>query len=536
MIKTLYIKNFILMDEIFLDFTDGFNVLLGETGAGKSIIIKAIDVALGAKVSKEVLKNQEKHALIEAVFENDGVETVISREISTTGTKCRINGALVNLESVKEEREKLIDIHTQFQTYAYIGQKFHIELLDLYIKAKNSNFVSLLTDYGKNYKRYLEITNLLEKNKSQADSNKERIEFLKFQINEIETAAVKENEEEELKGEIEVLSNVQELKELSYGTYWTLSGEDGSIIEVLGKLGYNVSKIKDFDKEAGEIEESFFGALESLRDVSNSLRSYSEALEDNPERLDEANERLETIQKLKRKYGDIFNSYEKFRLELKNLESENYTTEELEKEIEILKPVISNKAQELNSIRKDFALELSKIITAELKKLEFDRPVFEIQVDETDLNLKGKNRVEFMITTNAAKDLAPLVKVASGGEISRIMLALKTVFAHVDKISTVIFDEIDTGISGKTSISVANEIYELSKSIQVFAITHQPIIASKAKSVYWISKVQLANDTRVDVKKLGFDGKIQALAQMSSGEINEKSLNFARELVEKAGV
>ena len=535
MIKTLYIKNFILIDELLLNFSDGFNVLLGETGAGKSIIIKAIDTVLGAKTSKDVLKDDAKHALIEITFDTNGIETVISREISTTGTKCRINGALVNLDSIKEEREKLIDIHTQFQTYTYIQQKYHIDLLDSYIESKEKTYKEVLLKQQNEYKRYLEAKTKLEKLKTDTNNNLERIEFLKFQIDEIEKAEIKDNEEEELNNELEILSHIQEIKELSYGAYWALGGEDNSITEALSKIGYNISKLKDFDKELSETEENYFNALEILRDISSTLRSYSESLEDNPQRLDELNERLELIEKLKRKYGNINETYEKLTGELKELEQADVTFEELEIEVDTLYESMNINSDIIDKLRQKYAVELSGLITDELKKLEFEKPEFKVEVTEAPLNIKGKNSVEFMITTNAAKDLSPLVKSASGGEISRVMLALKTVFSGVDKVQTVIFDEIDTGISGKTSISVANEIYNLSKTAQVFAITHQPIIASKAKNAYWVSKKQLENNTAINVLKLDAEGKIKALAQMSSGVVDEKSMTFAKELIQKAG-
>ena len=533
MIKTLFIKNFILIDEMFLDFTEGFNVLLGETGAGKSIIIKAIDVALGAKTSKEAVKNPEKNALVEITFEENGKETVISREISQTGTKCRIDGALVNLEAVKEERERLIDIHTQFQTYTYIQKKYHIELLDLYIENKESEYKALLIKQEKEYKRYKEACSLLNRIKNQSSDNKEKIEFLKFEIDEIEKAEIQENEEEELNKELEILSNVQELKELSYSSYWALGGEDNSITEALSKIGCNISKIKDYDPNAIEIEENFFSSLENIREISSFLRNYSETLEDNPKRLNEINERLELIQKLKRKYGNIFEAYEKFVAELKALEEENCNSSELEHEIQNLEVSMDENCDKIRNFRTKYADELSQVVENELMKLEFNCPKFKISSTPVALNQKGKDDVEFMITTNLAKELSPLVKVASGGEISRIMLAIKTVFAHVDKVSTVIFDEIDTGISGKTSISVADEIFELSKTVQVFSITHQPIIASKANTAYWISKTQKDNNTIIDATKLDFEGKVMALAQMSSGVVNEKSLSFAKELISK---
>ncbi len=534
MIKTLYIKNFILIDNLLLDFTEGFNVLLGETGAGKSIIIKAIDTVLGAKTSKDVLKDDTKNAMIEITFELNKEELVISREISKTGTKCRINGLLVGLDEIKQTREKLIDIHTQFQTYTYIQQKYHIELLDSYIISKNPSYKNLLEKQESEYRRFFELEKTLDKIKNESANNTDRIEFLKFQVDEIESAEILEGEEENLNKELEILSNVQELKELSYGTYWALSGEDNSILEVLGKLSYNLSRIKEFDNSMAQDEENFYGSIENLKDVAYNLRNYSDSLVDNPQRLDEINERLSLIQKLKRKYGDIFEAHEKLKNELKELQEQNLSYDEIECEIKKLSSSMEENSAKLNDERIKYANELSDVVVLELKKLEFECPDFKIQVDKTQVNSKGKNSVEFLITTNLSKPLAPLVKVASGGEISRVMLAIKTVFAHTDNLSTIIFDEIDTGISGKTSIAVASEIYQLSKSAQVFAITHQPIIAAYAKTSYWISKSQIENNTIVDATKLDMDGKIKALAQMAYGAVDEKSVAFAKELIKNA--
>ncbi len=533
MIKSLLIKNFILIDELFLEFTDGFNVLLGETGAGKSIIIKAIDTVLGAKTSKDILKDSSKHALIEITFEDNACELTISREISNTGTKCRLNGALVTLDEIKNKRENLVDIHTQFQTYTYMMQKYHIELLDSYITSKNKSYGELLEKHSLEFKRYIEVKKLLEHIKNESSSNKDRIEFLKFQIDEIEKADIKEKEEEELSRELEVLSNVQELKGLSYSAFWALGGEEGSVLEVLSKIGRDISKIKDFDPDMEETQESFFSALEILKDTSYTLRNYSDNLQDNPQRLDEISIRLELIEKLKRKYGNIFETYDKLQKELKELENKNLSHEELEKEQTLLETSLEKSSCEIDKIRRASSKELSDKIENELKQLEFDCPKFEIRVDSAPMNSKGKNSVEFYITTNISKGLSPLVKSASGGEISRIMLAIKTVFSNVDKLSAVIFDEIDTGISGKTSVSVSSKLFELSKHLQVFAITHQPIIASKSKSAFLVSKTQKNNNTEVKAKLLDYDGKIKAIAQMSSGTVDEKSLNFAKELILK---
>ncbi len=531
MLKELLIKNFILIDELHLDFKGGFNVFLGETGAGKSIIFKAIDIALGAKTSKDVLNNPEKNALIELTFEDEGEEVVISREISKTGTKPRLNGAMVTLDVINRMREKLVDIHSQHQTYTYIQQKYHIDLLDSYIENTDSEFKSFLSKFREEYLEFKNVTKKLSDIETFEKENTERIEFLKFQICEIEAAEIKEDEEEELNAELDVLSNLENLKELTYGAYYSLNNDDSSILDALNKIKYNVSKASEFDNSLSETESAFIDALETLRDVSNTLRNYSEGLEANPQRLDEINERLELIQKLKRKYGDIFETYEKLKAEFETLQSGFMSCDDLKKRKDELLNSLCELSKNITQKRKENAKNLSILIEEELKALNMECAKFSISVEELENFVSnGKDRVEFLISTNVSKELAPLVKTASGGEISRVMLAIKTVFCNVDKVSTIIFDEIDTGISGKTSVCVANAISKLANSAQVFAITHQPIIASKASDFYFVSKEQ-ADKTSVCVRKLSDDEKPNALAQMALGDVSDNSLTFAKELL-----
>lgn len=534
MLKELLIKNFILIEELKLNFEDGFNVFLGETGAGKSIIFKAIDTALGAKTSKDVLYDTEKNALIELTFEKDGKEIVVSREISKTGTKPRLNGAMVNLETINEVREKLVDIHSQHQTYTYIQPKNHILLLDSYIEANDDDFKNTLKEYKNDYQEFKTVSKTINEIETNEKETLEKIEFLKFQINEIEEAEIKEGEEEELNNELDVLSNLEELKELTFGAYYNLNNEDSSIIDALNKIKYNISKAKEFDNSLLETESTFIDALENLKDVSNTLRNYSESLENNPERLDEINERLEVIQKLKRKYGDVFETYEKLKKELDTLQNGFLSSEDLHKKREELLNSITKSSKNLTEKRTARALELSKLIEEELKSLNMEYAKFLIEVkdgkDENDFNKNGWDKVEFYISTNVSKELAPLAKTASGGEISRVMLAIKSVFSSVDKVSTIIFDEIDTGISGKTSAAVANSISKLSKTAQIFAITHQPIIASKAKNFYLVTKEQ-NEKTEVTVKKAKDEEKPDILARMAMGDVSDNSLTFAKELL-----
>lgn len=542
MIKSVLIKNFILIDELFLEFENGFNVLTGETGAGKSIILKAIDTALGARVSKDVIFDKSKPALVELTFAHSEKdlqnlrefdlceETVISREISLNSQKCRINGALVNLDALKELREHLVDIHSQNQSYTYVMPRYHIELLDAYCSSVDLDFLNNYNRYKKAYSELCEISKKLNSLKENNSKNLQEIDFLKFQLNEIDSAEIYENEEEELNSELEVLSNIQTLKELTYGVYYSLGDDDG-INNALSKLNASLSNAASYDKKLEDVQGSFIEAYENLKFCCDFLREYSQNLEDNPQRLNEINERLSLILKLKRKYGDIFEAREKFAAQLSEIEGDFTSFEEYEKKEKELTIKIQELSKELSSVRKKCALDLSELIVSELRKLELSKAEFEIQIKEKTPDNNGIDDVEFLITTNVSSSLAPLARVASGGEISRVMLAIKTVFAQVDMISSIIFDEIDTGISGKASNAVADAISNLSKSIQVFAITHQPIIAARANAHFLVTKTQ-DEVTKVCVKKLENNNeKLEAIAALASGEVNSISMSFAKELL-----
>ena len=543
MIKSILIKNFILIDELFLEFENGFNVLTGETGAGKSIILKAIDTALGAKVQKDtIFLNKEKPVLIELTFLHSKKdlknlkdfeleeETVISREISQTSQKCRINGALVNLDAIKELREHLVDIHSQNQSYTYVLPKYHIELLDEYCKYCDEEFLDNLAKYENSFKEFSSVSKKLTQLKDNNANNLREIDFLEFQLNEIDTAAIGEGEEENLNSELEILSNIQELKEQTYGIYYSL-GADGGMNDALSKMNAILSNCAACDKKLEEVHNAFIEAHENLKFCSDFLREYSQNLEANPQRLNEINERLSLILKLKRKYGDIFEARENFARQLNEIKGDFSSLEELEARKNELEGELNELSQKISNVRKTRADELSDMIIKELKKLEMPKAEFKIDIKEKEADIKGKDGVEFLITTNISSPLAPLSRVASGGEISRVMLAIKTVFAQVDMVSTIIFDEIDTGISGKASNAVAEEISKLSNDIQVFAITHQPTIAARANAHFVVTKSQ-DDITKVSVKKLSNkEERLEAIASLASGEVNSISVSFAKELL-----
>ena len=530
MLKSLLIKNFILIDETLLSFKKGFNVLCGETGAGKSIIIKALDCVLGAKVSKEMIFDSSKPAYIEAAFELENEELVVSREISAT-SKFRINGIMSNLEEIKEKRELLVDIHSQHQTYTYIQPKNHIILLDNYIVKKSPEYKELLKTCKDTYLEFKETEKRLQNLKENQANNEREIEFLRFQLHELDDAAVRENEEEEIKQELSILSNVQELKEGSYGAYYALYGDNQSIVEALSKIKYEISSCAELDKNLKEAESTLYDAFENLKDCANFLRDYSSGLELNPNRIDELNERISLIQKLKRKYGENLDlERENISKRLNELDNPENNLEALEQNYNDLLASVELLANRISEYRVENALELSKMTAENLKNLQLKEAKFEISVTDKNLAENGKNDVEFLISTNAGQNPMPLSKVASGGEISRVMLALKTIFANIDKIPTVVFDEIDTGISGITSNSVAASILELSKTAQVICITHQPIICAKADNFIWITKTQ-GERTNIKVEILDEEEKLKALAQLASGEVSQQTVEFAKTLV-----
>ncbi len=548
MIKQLKLKNYILIDELIADFDKGLNVITGETGAGKSILISAIDLVFAPRVSKEVIKHGQEKAVIELIIDNTkhdlkkffeengiddlGAEIILSKEITQSSVRTRLNGTLINQEVLKQIKSLFLDIHSQHQTYVFMQPKYHITLLDNYAKEV---YGGLLAEYHGLYKKYIDTKNLLEAAKNSADTTESQIEFLKFQVSEIEAAEIQsETEDEDLNSELEILENAEKLKELTGSSYWAINGDDGSILEALGKIKQNLSKAASMDKNLEEVEQNLVDVIERLRDSGSELREYSQNLDNDEERLNEIQERLFLLDKLKRKYGgtlaDVMETYKKLAEELSGIEFSTQNVEELEKSLKEQLEILTEKAAVITEKRQDYAKVLSVYIQERLEKLELPKARFEISVLPKELAADGADNVEFLISTNVSEDLKPLAKVASGGEISRVMLAIKSIFAQSDDIDTVIFDEIDTGISGKASQSVADEIKELSKYHQIILITHQPIIASKADKHFYVRKSQ-ADETKVDVYVLTGENRIMALAELAGGEINDQSIEFAKSLV-----
>jgi DNA repair protein RecN (Recombination protein N) len=532
-----------LIDELEQDFSSGLNIITGETGAGKSILINAVDIAFGAKAGKEVIKTGADKAVIELtlstkrdlskLFDEYGIdncseEIILSREITQTGSRSRVNGCLVNQEFIKIFREIFIDIHSQHQTYTFLQPKFHIALLDSYIKNPK------LDEYRNGYEKYKTLLSDLENLKTASQKTEEQIDFLKFQVGEIESSELNsKTEDEELENELSVLENVEKLKELTGSAYWSLSGDDGSILDALFNIKSSISKASGLDSSLEGYESQLLDAIETLKDLSSGLRDYSSALENDTERINQIQERLFLLDKLKRKYGGtlekVMETGVKLREELNGIEFSTQNIENLEQEIEKNHQNLMELAQDISSERKLCAKKLSELIVEKLEKLELPKVKFEIGFESCELGINGIDKVEFLISTNVSEGLKPLAKVASGGEISRVMLAIKAIFAQSDNIETVVFDEIDTGISGKTSQSVADEVKELAKYMQIIMITHQAIIASKSDRHFYVKKTQ-GSTTSVEISVLTGESKLRAIAELASGVVSEDSLKFAQTL------
>lgn len=548
MIKQLRIKDYILIDELTANFDNGLNVITGETGAGKSILINAIDIAFAPRVSKDVIKHDKEKAVVELVIENtkhnlaslfeeNGIdylenEIVLTKEITANGVRARVNGTLVNQEFIKQLKNYFLDIHSQHQTYAFMQPKYHINLLDNYAK---ESYGTKLEAYKEKFKEYQSLQSQLENLKTASDMTENQLEFLKFQIDEIDSANIQSTtEDDELNNELEVLENAEKLKELTGSAYWAINGDDGSIMEALSKIKQNISKAASMDKNLEETEANLIDAIERLKDSAGELRDYSQNLDNDTERLNEIQERLFLLDKLKRKYGGtleaVIETFDNLSQELNAIEFSTQNIDELKAKISQIRSELEKSACEITENRRNYSQVLSVLIEEKLEKLELPKARFSISVEPKELSSDGADNVEFLISTNVSEGLKPLAKVASGGEISRVMLAIKSIFAQSDDINTVIFDEIDTGISGKASQSVADEIAELSKYHQIILITHQPIIASRADKHFYIRKSQ-SDETKVEVYVLTGENRIKALAELAGGEINEQSIEFAKSLV-----
>lgn len=554
MLVVLNIKNFALIQELSVEFGAGFNILSGETGAGKSILIDTIDYVLGGKFSKDLIRYGEDKTYVEAVFDIENEEIyklleefsiecedmlVISRETTLSGKSLiKVNGKTIVLSQLKKIREKLLDIHGQHQNQSLLSKGTHILYLDEYIGA---NMHSALYEFEELKNEYSLINEKINQLKGNEDREK-LLDYIKFQIEDIEKAKLKPGEEEDLKEQFNILSNAEKISSSLINSYSYLNGnnQENSILESLSKVITELShsemhleKIKD---KKIQIEEAFYLLEEATRDI----RDIANEVYYDENELSQINERIYEISLYKKKYGNSIEEILDFLENLKNQYDEYVNSEEiilkLKKQLDVINSKMKTIGEELHCIRCKFASELELRIKEELSYVGLEKAIIKIDVNLTDIaTSRGYDDVQFLISANPGEPLKPLEKVLSGGELSRIMLALKCVFVDKDKIPTLIFDEIDTGISGTIGKRVGEKMYEVSIKHQVLCITHLPQIAALSDNHYFVSKKVKNEKTFTEIRMLNAEEKIYEIAKMIGGDnLSTVAIDNAREMVKLA--
>lgn len=538
MISTMHIKNIGIIEDLTVEFNNGFNVLTGETGAGKTLIIDSLGIISGDRFSKEMIRRGENHSFVELNLflpdYKDSIEgnVVVSREIYENGRNtCKINGRLVTVSELKEFMSTIIDIHGQNDNQVLMKKHEHIKYLDNFI---GEDILKFKQDYLEMYNKYNEIKKELKNNYGDEKEKQRRLDLLKYQLDEIEEANLKSGEEEELSEAHKIMKNSEKI-------YTNLEEIENNLsnnaIEAINNAIRCFEKIEDlgekYQDKLSELKNIYYEIQELSRDVSD---MNGDLFFDEEKRNDVEN-RLDLIYSLKRKYGnsieEILEYKQKIEDEIFKIENCEERNNELKKQLEILESKMFIICSNMDKLREKHCELLSNEINKELADLEMPNAKFSVykQFDkENNFTENGLNDIEFLISTNVGDEAKPLVKIASGGEISRIMLAIKTVLADSDKVPVLIFDEIDTGISGKAAKSVGEKIKIISKKHQVLCVTHQPSIAAKGDYNYYINKKVKDGKTSTDIKLLNENEVINEIARISSGDVTINSVNHAKEL------
>lgn len=551
MLQELSIKDFAIIDEIQISFQPKMTVLTGETGAGKSIIIDALGLLAGGRGSTEFIRKGEKKAVIQGLFtlpreantynilEEYGIDSedgqiILQRDLYRGGRNiCRINGMMVNLATLRKVGETLIDIHGQNEHQELMKPENHIDLLDEYDKKTSQ----LRNQYQVVYQNYRKLKLSMEKKEADEKAWAQRLDMLNFQVKEIEEAGLKINEEDELVEEKNKLDNFQAIHDALELSYQILSGEKIDVVGNLGNAMNELSDVSDLSENLQEINTKISDAFYSLEDAARDISDELDSMEWNGERLNEIEERLELIHQLKRKYGDtiedILHYHSRIEKELREMENAEQNSEKQERQLSEALEKVKELAIKLSKQRKKSAKKLEKMIHEQLSALYMDKAVFEVKfLNNSKLYSKGIDKVEFYIQTNPGEEMGPLAKIASGGELSRIMLALKTIFSQKMGVTSIIFDEVDTGVSGRVAQAIAEKISQISNNSQVLCITHLPQVAAIADNHYYISKSVNDDRTETSLKELDEKQKIREIARMLSGsEITELTLKHAEELI-----
>lgn len=571
MLKSLYIKQYALIDEMRADFESGLNILTGETGAGKSIIIDALSLVLGERASTEVVRKDAEKAIVEGIFgvaENKKLhsllqshdiehqdELTLRREVSTKGqSRCFANDSLISLGLMKQVGELLVDLHGQHEHQSLLRPESHIELLDDF-----GGLEGLVKEYRASYDNlnslFAESSNL----RKREQELKEKRDLYEFHIKEIDAVNPLDGEENQLEAELKILENSEKLYEITSRLYQTLYEGENAVYDLLVKTRNQLEDLAEIDKAFEEAKNECASASAVVDELTKFIQRYNSRIEFNPERLDQIRERSGHLSLLKKKYGGsvetILKHREKIGREFAMAQNFEGELAALEEKIETERKTCSVAAQRLSTKRRELVNKINNSVAAELAKLGIPKARFDVVIENRVLGKsngeesrgeayvrlgrefleatpKGIDFVEFHLSTNVGEDLRPLAKVASGGEISRVMLALKTILAKSERLPLLVFDEIDVGVSGRIAQAVGNSLKSLSQFHQIIAITHLPQIAGLADVHLLVEKVQAGKRTSTRLRKLDVEERVEEVAKLMSGvEITEAGLEGARELM-----
>ena len=540
MITNLHIKNIGIIDDLEIDLNKGMNVLTGETGAGKTLIIDSISIICGGRFSKEMMRKGENHSYVELcmyvpndVNSIDG-NIIITREIYNNGRNmCKINGRLVTVTELKNFMSNYIEIHGQNDNQKLLDSRTHIKYLDNF---SGEEIFQLKNEYKEKYQRYNEIRRELKNNYGDEKEKQRKLDLLRYQLNEIQEARLKDGEESELEERSKLIRNSEKIaKNLSEAEMAV--GEN--TIDLIGNAIRALEKIENIDRKYEETTASLKDIYYGIQEISSNLSGYLSDIEFDEQEREEVEKRLDIIDNLKRKYGnnieEILKYADEIADEIKKIENVDEYNNKLKNEQKQIEKEMTKIAEKISKIRKENAEELNKKINKELEDLEMKNAKINVKVEYKIEQFfeDGKDQVGIYIKTNVGENESELTKIASGGEMSRIMLAIKKVLAEVDKMPVMIFDEIDTGISGKAAKSVANKMRSISKNHQVLCISHLAPIAAMADYNYFISKKVENDRTCTSIKLLNEQEVLCEIARISSGEINDVTLQYANELRSK---
>jgi DNA repair protein RecN (Recombination protein N) len=556
LLNELSIRNFAIIESLSVSFNKGLTVLTGETGAGKSIIIDAIHLLVGSRGSAEFVRHGEDKAEIEGLFFIEGEQhpcyakaaefgieiedgmIVLRRDISASGKSvCRINGKLVTIAVLREVGSSLIDIHGQHEHQELMDETRHINLLDQF---GAEEILPALSEYQHVYRSFEQTQKKLKSLSENEQQMAHRLDLIQFQHDEIQSANLRINEDEELSEEKHKLGNFERIFDSIQTSYSALQGEQKGL-DWIALVMDNLQTAADLDPGYKTVAESVANSFYMLEDAARTIRNDLDSLEYDPQRLNEIDDRLNEINQLKRKYGktieEILEYSSKIEEEIETLQNKEVHIGQMEKELASLRKDLRIEASNLNETRKKWAKKLAKLIHKELKELYMEKAVFELRIESNHetFHKNGADKVEFYISTNPGEPLKPLSKIASGGELSRIMLALKSIFSKHQGVTSIIFDEVDTGVSGRVAQSIAEKIYNVSTGSQVLCISHLPQVAAMADTHLYIAKVIKNGRTKTSVTPLSVSEKVKEIGRMISGvEITDLTKRHAEELLKLA--